>query len=389
MNQGDGRQTAPLVATAAEQPMPQMPPKSDEYEPCARELSTYGGVDLHAANLLGAELDRWEPSIPTVNDLGNIDIHALTRSLQSGIHGEVRLALDTLATVSASPGQMHFLQLRYCDDLVDALVDCAEEQLDLLAEHTVEVCDEILLNPYEDVVRACRLERWAIKDIPAFGTTEYQLDRAVDRLICITTILRNISFPGEQNDNHHFLADESVIKMLCIVIRYLGTRTMLLRTHSNTLDFMKDVVVLLSNIAGLVELPGREQALCLLQFLLSFSPTPGPTLSNDILFFPPYEPSLHSYTPHAVDALAKLLARDEPNRGFYKTLFAVDANGPGAYELLTRTFALAISPIPDKSTEQSRPRHFPRSSKLGSHSSCKVYLLQKSSHRLHQGQIRA
>ncbi|POR36962.1 SWI/SNF chromatin-remodeling complex subunit sol1 [Tolypocladium paradoxum] len=359
MSQGDGRQTAPLAATAAEQTMPQMPPKSDEYEPCARQLLTYGGVDLDAANHLGAELDKCEPSIPTVNDLGNIDIHALTRSLQSGIHGEVRLALDTLAAVSASPGQMHFLQLRYCDDLVDALVDCAEEQLDLLAEHTVEVCDEILLNPYEDVVRACRLELLAIKDIPAFGTTEYQLDRAVDRLICITTILRNISFPGEQNDNHHFLADESVIKMLCVVIRYLGTRTMLLRTHSNTLDFMKDTVVLLSNIAGLVELPGREQALCLLQFLLAFSPTPGPTVSNDTLFFPPYEPSLHSYTPHAVDALAKLLARDEPNRGFYKTLFAVDAGGPGAYELLTRTFALAISPIPDKSKEQSRPATLP------------------------------
>ncbi|KAM4056578.1 ARID/BRIGHT DNA binding domain-containing protein [Hirsutella rhossiliensis] len=359
MTQGDDRQSAPPSATGLEQAMTRMPQKSDEYNPCARELSTYGGIDLHAANLLGAELDKWNPSAPTVHDLGNIDIHALTRSLQSGIHGEVRLALDTLAMVAASPSPMHFMQLRYCDDLIDALVDCAEEQVDMLAEHTVEVSDEILLNPYEDVVRACRLERWAIKDMPVFGTTEYDLDRAVDRLICITTILRNFSFPGEQNDNHNFLSDESVIKMISVVIRYLGTRTMLLRTHNNTLDFMKDIVILLSNIAGSVELPGREQALCLLQFLLAFAPTPGPTVCDDTLFFPPYEPTLHPYTPHAVDALAKLLARDEPNRGFYKSLFAADVNGSAGYDLLTRTFALVVSPVPEKTKEQSRPAALP------------------------------
>ncbi|MDU6244417.1 MAG: EAL domain-containing protein, partial [Bradyrhizobium sp.] len=54
------------------------------------------------------------------------------------------------------------------------------------------------------------------------------------------------------------------------------------------------------------------------------------------------------------DALAKLLARDEPNRGYYKQLFSTDANNAGAYELLTRTFALAISPLPDKTKEQNR-----------------------------------
>lgn len=359
MTQADGPQSAPLPASALEPKMPRIPSKPDEYSPCARELTTYGGIDLLAASVLGAELDKWETSVPTIHDLGNIDIHALTRSLQSGIHGEVRLALDTLATVAASPRSMHFMQLRYCDDLVDALVDCAEEQVDLLVEHTVEVSDEILLNPYEDVVRACRLERWAIGDIPVFGTTEYELDRAVDRLICITTILRNLSFPGEQNDNHNFLSDESVIRMICAVIHYLGTRTMLLRTHSNTLDFMKDVVILLSNIAGSVELPGREQAQCLLQFLLAFAPTPGPTMCDDTLFFPSYEPTLHTYTPHAIDALAKILARDEPNRGFYRSIFAADGNGAAGFDLMTRTFALVISPIPEKSKEQSRSATLP------------------------------
>lgn len=356
ISQGEGRQS---IATGAEQRMPRLAEKPEDYSPCARELSTYGGVDLFAANMLGGELERWKPTVPPVNDLGNIDIHALTKSLQSGIHGEVRLALDTLATVSHSPNQAHFIQLRYCDDLVEALVECAEEQLELLTEHTVEVSDDIQLTSYEDVVRACRVERWAVRDVPVVGSDDYQLDRAVDRLVCITTILRNFSFPGEQNDNHIILADELVIKFLCTAIRYLGTRTMLLRTNNNTLDFMKDIVILLSNISGSVEIPGREQALGLLQFLLAFAPAPGPNMTDAVAFFPPYNPSLHSYLPHAVDALAKLFARDEPNRGHYKSLFATDASNNPPHELLTRAFALAISPIPDKVQERGRPTSFP------------------------------
>lgn len=347
------------ASSMAEQRMPRMAQKTDDYTPCARELVTYGGVDLHAASMLGAELERWKPDVPPIHDMGHIDIAALTRSLQSGIHGEVRLALDTLAAVSSSPSQMHFLQLKYCDDLVDALVDCAEEQLDSLAEATAEVSDEIQLTSYEDAVRACRLEQLSVRDIPVFGSTDYNLDRAADRLICVSTILRNMSFPGEQIENHMVLADEFVIKFLCTVIRYLGTRTMLLRTQANTLDFMKDVVVLLSNISGSIEIPGREQALCLVQFLAAFAPTPAPTMSEDNVSFAPYDPSLHAYLPHAVDALAKLLARDEPNRTHYKAVFAIDAAGAVPHELLTRVFGLAISPIPSKLKEWSRPPNYP------------------------------
>lgn len=332
------------------------------YKPQQRRYSSHGGFETFATSGIlqqGLELERLNLVYPNVMELGNIDILALTRSLQSGIHGEVRLALDTLTQVSNSPHQHHLLQLRYCDDLLDALIDCAEEQVDLLAESTVEVSDEIQLTPYEDVVRSCRVDQWAVKEMDTFGSPQYELDRAVDRLICITTILRNTSFPGEQNDNHAMLAEEHVVKFLCAVIRYMGTRTMLLRTHRNTLDFMKDIVTLLSNVASAIEIPGREQALCLLQFLLSFAPSPSPVRTDNGIIFTPFDPSVHPYLPHAVDALAKLFARDEPNRTHYKALFALDANGTPAYELLHRTFALAIAPIPDKVQEHRRPKTFP------------------------------
>jgi SWI/SNF chromatin-remodeling complex subunit SWI1 len=327
----------------------------EEYMPCSREFTTFGGLDVNALWKIGNELERTKIDVPLPIDFGNVDIHALTKSIQSGIHGEVRLALDTLASLTCN--DYHFvgpnqpipipqIDLRHCDELVEALIECAEDQLDLLVENSEEASNEITITPYEDIVRASRVERLALRKVATFGSHAYTLDRAVERLICITTILRNLSW---REENHACLAADTVIKFLCVVIRYLGTREMLLRTHIDTLDLMKDLVTLLSNITGAVEIPGREQAFCLLQFLLAFAPTPGPTLSNDRLFFSPYDPALHPYLPHAVDCLAKLLARYEPNRTYYATIFAAEAavNSSPPCELLTRAFGFAISPIPD------------------------------------------
>jgi SWI/SNF chromatin-remodeling complex subunit SWI1 len=354
----------------------------EHYEPHeykTKRLQHYGGVpefDL-LFGVWGNQISAVRPDIPRLQDLGEIHIHALSRSIQSGLHSEVRTALDTLATVTSS--EHAFLHIGSCDDLLEVLIECGEEQLDFLAEHTAEVSDEIQLTPYEDVARAYQLEVLGVRKEPAFGTLDHRLDRAVEKLICITTILRNLSFtpilppknaaqvPTMQPmdvymyENHqmlmglHPLGDDMVVKFFCDVIRYLGTRTMLLRTHANTLDFMKDLVTLLSNIANYMEIPGREQAMCLLQFILAFAPTPVPTAAStsadDAIVFAPYEPSLHPYLPAALDALAKLFSRDDPNRAYYKTIFALETQGPAPYDLLTRAFGLAISPIPDQTRE--------------------------------------
>ncbi|POS85390.1 hypothetical protein EPUL_005022 [Erysiphe pulchra] len=307
------------------------------YEPKAFAPDTLGGVEIPSLARLGGELTRVKIDIPAVGDLGTIDVHALTMSLQSGIYAEVRLALDTLVCLSVEPRLQ--LDLRACEDLVDTLIDCAELQVELLVENAVEVSDVMLVGSYEDVIRGCRSEQDFLQDIPVLGSLEYKLDRAVDRLICITTILRNLSF---YETNHPLLADDLIIKFLCVVIRHLGTRNMLLRTHSNTLDFMKDVVTFLSNLAQQIELPGREQALCLLHFLLAFAPCPTPNSSNsETVIFSSYNPNIHRYLPSAVDSLAKLLARDEPNRSLYKA------------------FALAISCVPENGHDLQRANLIP------------------------------
>lgn len=319
-----------------------------ELDPKTRVLDTFGGVELDSLQRLGNALIQFRPDVPAVADMGAIDIHALTMSLQSGIHAEVRMALDTLVSLSVEARLQ--LDLRACEDLVETLVDCAEIQVELLAENAAEVSDVMLVNSYEDVIRGCRLEEYTLQDVPAFGTLEYDLDRAVDRLICISTIMRNLSF---YESNHQYLADELVIKFFCVVIRYLGTRNMLLRTHQNTLDFMKDVIIFLSNLAQQIELPGREQALCLLHFLLAFAPCPPPN-GSDRVTFSPYDPVIHRYLPPAIDSLAKLLARDEPNRTHYKSIFASDVASSPPFDLLTKTFALAISAIPDERLDTKR-----------------------------------
>ncbi|OCK86180.1 hypothetical protein K432DRAFT_316917 [Lepidopterella palustris CBS 459.81] len=320
-------------------------PKVDhgtEYQPKVRNLAdTHGGVEVNPISELGGGLAKMKPNVPALEEMGVIDIRALSMSLQSGIHGEVRLALDYL--VKLSHEQRVQLELEKCDDMLDILIDCAEEQLDSLAEDAPEVSDILDLTPYEDVIRNCRAEVDSIQDIPEFGTTAYGLDRSAERLIAITTILRNLSF---FELNHPLLSSPTVIKFFSNAIRLVGTRIMLLRSHINTADFMKDLITFFSNTADKIELPSREDAYNILHFLLSFAPCPRPSTQ---VRFTPYNPAIHRYLPPAVDSLAKLLARDDPNRAYYKHLFASDATSTPPYDLLTRAFALAISVVPDRS----------------------------------------
>ncbi|KAI9788209.1 MAG: hypothetical protein M1816_007061 [Peltula sp. TS41687] len=336
--------SSPRISHDAQLPPPREPsPVQLNYSPRMRVIETYGGLDIGTVGQLGAELAYHKPTIPSFMELGLIDIHALTMSLKSGLHAEVRLALDTLALVSVDPRIQ--LTLSNCEDLLETLVDCAEIQVELLAENAVEVSDVMDIGPYEEVLRSANQELKGLQEVPAFGSLDHELDRAVERLICVTTILRNLSF---HEPNHDLLADSTVIKPISTIIRYMGTRNMLLRTSPNTLEFMKDCIIFLSNVSQAIELPGKDEALSLLHFLLAFAPCPPPTNPNtDRVMFSPYQPLLHNYLPPAVDSLAKLLARDEPNRSLYRAIFLSDCGSTPLYDLLTRTFALAISPVPD------------------------------------------
>ena len=336
----------PAASMPRKAPMgPHFLPKFHPLEKVKDGVESHGGIQVSSFKDVVDALLAHKPNVPAAMELGVVDIRALTMSLRSGIHAEVRLALDTLATLSYDRQDNRSPLLENCEDLVETLIDCAEQQVEVLAENAAEVSDVMLISPYEEVVRGCRSEVETLQDVPEFGTLDYDLDRSVERLICITTILRNFSF---FETNHLQLADPVVVRFITTVIRYLGTRYMLLRTHRNTLDFAKDIITYLSNLSHTIDLPGREEASCILHFLLSFAPSPPPTTQGlEEVMFSPYSPSVHRYLPPAVDSLAKLLARDDPNRTFYKSIFAADSTSTPPYDLLTRTFALAIAPIPE------------------------------------------
>ena len=298
------------------------------------------------------EIEISRPWLPSAEEFGLIDIRALTLSLRSGLHAEVRLALDSLSRLSSLTHHSHQAlkpDLQRCEELLEVLIDCAEEQLDMLAENTTEISDEMLINSYDDMLRGCKVETETLLEIPKFGDLHYKLDHAVDRLLCITTILRNFSYPPVASSSR--LAEPFVINFITAVIRYLGTRNMLLRTHQNTLNLSKDIIILLSNISQEIDLPSKEDALCILHFLLSFAPLPLPTdLKAQELAFSHYDPLKNRYYPYAVDTLAKLLARDDPNRTFYRLIFLADSASSTPYEMLTRTFGLAIAGIPSQNS---------------------------------------
>ena len=331
-------------------PWPAKTQLNTEFEPAinpqgGRTVRSWGGLEIGSQSPFLEAVDevlKYKLSVPKLEELGMIDIRALTLSLRSGLHAEVRLALDTLASLTKDYSG---LLLDHCEDLLETLIDCADSQVQLLVDHSTEVSDEMLFNSYEETIRGCKTENVTLQSVPEYGTTEFDLDRAVNKLICVTTIIRNLSM---LDANQSRIADPLVVRFMAIVIRYVGTRSMLLRAHRNVLDFSKDILTILANVSQHIDLPGKEEALCILHFLLAFAPSPPPINNEDeVLTFPSYLPRMHRYYPYAIDCMAKLLARGDPNRTFYRLIFAADTLSSPPSELLTRSFGLAIAALPE------------------------------------------
>lgn len=312
-----------------------------EYTPGCFVPQTYGGYDLPKVAELGNQLFRLRSSLAGFEDI--VDIHALTRSLQSGVHELVSHSLDQLITISRDRVP---LTLPECEDLLDSLLDCLEEQIEVLQPVAQLASESPEFTSFEILTKASKLELETLTGTVKFASPEYEREHAIDRIIAISTILRNLSF---YDVNQSVLASPPVVALVCDLIRLLDMKASALLNARNAQDLMKDLVTFLSNTADKVELAAREDAQCVLHFLLAFAPLSTVLkLEPRTRTFSPYVPTLHQYLPCAVDTLAKILARDEPNRAFYRQIFQADSTSTEPYALLTRTFGLAISPIPDR-----------------------------------------
>lgn len=320
------------------------------------------------------ELRPGQPNLYTDNGqaIGVIDIHALSMSLQSGIGAEIRVALDIVANLALDYEDVFKrpFELARCGDLLDALMDCAETQLEYLEEHAAQTSDEVELPTYDELLRKVKDDSMTIQEVHEAGSDEYDLEMAADRLLCILNILQNVSagdsglkasgshpmmLNGRPNPqlsyrqawlhNASMLSSPAVFETIEKILRAVGTRSRLLRNNQNTLDFYKDAIVFISNVAEVLELQGKGDTSCILHFINTFGPTCDIRTSTPKLeiTFKPQEPEQHRYLRYAIDTLAKLLARDEPNRNHIRALLTSEA----PYNMFTRTFGLAIAPLPE------------------------------------------
>ena len=302
----------------------------------------HGGISItdHAFLDTLDDLHKYRRSTPMTIELNMNDIQNLTLALRSGIDGEIRYALDTIASLSREIDGQEWI----IEELPEAVVECANDQIDVLAGSWMENNGPFSFQFYQELLRNCKMNSLSLHHIPSRSTEDLDRERASNRLICITSIFRNISL-GAPYARH--LVDAQVPELILDILRYQGSRKNFLKTDDDNLDFSKDAVMLLTSLSPHINFRSKDDALCILQFLLSFAPQPTPISQAQDVSFPPYVPTLHPYLPDAVEILANVLAL-ESTRSSMKALLSADSASSSPADLLSRTFGLAIAPLPEE-----------------------------------------
>ncbi|BFZ59118.1 hypothetical protein YB2330_000120 [Saitoella coloradoensis] len=350
--------------------LPAAPPKPEvlEYVPKKRALQTHGGFQLDLLNRLGATVRETQPGRPKLRELGNIHLYGLNMSIQSGLNGEISYALDILNMIAGEPSCK--LPLVACGDLLESLVELANDMLDELVEAQPDEANPeednedgekpySLKRTYDEMMRDCMDESTLKLSAERSGGDSYKLRLAAERSLCITGILRNFSF---FTDNQLFMADEQ--DLIDLILRYLSVldlapKQTVLLTQKNMLMMWKDLLVLLSNLAAQVRLPSVEAARTVLDLLLMFAPASPFSEDPEHLEFTTVDVSAHPYAPAAIDVMAKLLARDHNVELFTKVFNEAATASVPKYAHLTHAFALCISAVPE-AEEDMQPRSVER-----------------------------
>jgi len=345
-------------------------PKKPQYQPKKRNVDTHGGWHLPELMRYGHMVEQLRPSVPQLGELGNIDIYALTMSLRSGLPGEVTNALDILTVVLRD--QRSVLSLIDCWDLLDALIETAEDACDILEEGLRSKKRRISFSPppkdkkglldfehYHDLVQACQGFTEDLDElVHDHEEDEKRLKLMADRLLCVTAILRNFSFV---EFNHEILANEDMVQFVTRLLRGLHTSTTrpFLVTRKNNLELVRDLITLLSNVAHCMRLQNIDSAQLIFSFILSFSPEDRRVPDPDLIIFRSYKPVTDAYLPPALDALAKLLVVDRPNKEHFVTLLRATTDKLEGSKFsrgdiyLTKAFSMAVSVLPGNEPPQT------------------------------------
>ncbi|ODV65547.1 hypothetical protein HYPBUDRAFT_168279 [Hyphopichia burtonii NRRL Y-1933] len=135
----------------------------------------------------------------------------------------------------------------------------------------------------------------------------------VDQLITITMILRNLSFA---EDSKAVMANDSLFKdLLFTCVKYIASYPDKFKFYRKRLCILKDCLLMLDNIAFLMELRTLEEAFLSFILISAFGPKLNENEKEESGFKIPYANlDMFSYLPFGIDAFTKLLVREPRNK---------------------------------------------------------------------------
>ncbi|CAN6669473.1 hypothetical protein TRVA0_041S01244 [Trichomonascus vanleenenianus] len=212
---------------------------------------------------------------------------------------------------------------------------------------------------YLDVLRQSREEAELIVE-SADDPNYFWRKAREDRLICILTIIRNLSFYDPNKPRITY--DAQPYRFIMNVLTALAQKPrLLMSTYRRRLDVMKDLVTILANAGHYVFLKSASDALAVLLFALAFAPRDEVFTSEGKLIIQDYIPSEHKYFGSAVDIVAKIIPRDPPNKELLKAIFLEECTDPKylkrlalyfgdrpkrPHEIMSRLYSMMISVVP-------------------------------------------
>ncbi|KAK9430005.1 hypothetical protein V1505DRAFT_372401 [Lipomyces doorenjongii] len=367
-------QTKVQAPAQAQPPQPAEPPAPSpeviSYVPKTRRLDLHGGFNVSILAGLGDEMEAVRGDFPLLQEMGEINLHAVIMSLRSLIPGELKVALDSLLLISVE--QHLVIPMAECEELVDALVDVGEDCVKQIEKVSTEdsqsaATNSVEFDAYETMVAATREEFEGFATPLKPGSDMSTVQKLADRLSAVTTVLRNLSF---YEHNQPFLAIyQTAYGFVMGIVKQLGNDGSLTRkiTAVARLALVKDMIVILSNIAHEIRLRSYDEAKWMIALLSAFAPIDpvdaeikgeGNAKLNKV--WAPYVPFKHRYLALAVDVLGKLLARESPNLTYLRAelIPATPATAETAARNLKKVLQLCMCTFPRLTDSQLLPRAF-------------------------------
>lgn len=142
----------------------------------------------------------------------------------------------------------------------------------------------------------------------------------VDELITITMILRNVSF---SEDSKQLMARNPVFKdLLFRCVKYIAAYPDKFVFFRERLCILKDCLLMLDNIALIMELRSLEEAFLAYILISSFGPKLGKSETTSKFSIPYANLEIHSCLPFGIDAFTKLLVREPINRSLMQAVLS-------------------------------------------------------------------